>query len=239
MDNTLYPVFLKLEELSVLVIGGGKVAVEKLESLLGNAPATRVKLVAKEISHEIGEMQQNFPNISLHERAFVPEDFDEADIAIAAVNSLSVAEEIRTAAREKKILVNIADKPALCDFYLGSIVKKNSLKIAISTNGKSPTVAKRIREMLTEMIPDDMEILLGNMQNIRNRLHGDFSYKVQELNRLTTEYLYESSHLEKRSHRNRTAWKQISLYPVMVAFLTFVLLVLLVIYLFVGVSRLR
>jgi siroheme synthase-like protein len=59
---------------------------------------------------------------------------------IVAVNDLAWSEEIRNDAKAKGILVNVADKPGLCDFYLGSIVQKGNLKIAISTNGKSPTL---------------------------------------------------------------------------------------------------
>jgi len=88
--------------------------------------------------------------------------------------------------KEKKVLTNVADKPDLCDFYLGSIVQKGNLKIAISTNGKSPTIAKRIKEILNETIPDEMDDLLNNMQRIRNGLKGDFNDKVKRLNDITS-----------------------------------------------------
>lgn len=189
MSNSLYPVFLKLENLSLLIIGGGKVALEKLESVLGNSPDTAIKLVAKEISPEVRSLQKSFPNIILHERAYSDHDFNDADLAIIAVNDIAVAGEIREKANQRNILVNIADKPDLCDFYLGSIVKKGSLKIAISTNGKSPTIAKRLRETFTELIPDEMDHVLDNMQHIRNQMKGDFNDKVKELNKITTEYL--------------------------------------------------
>lgn len=189
MSNSLYPVFLKLENLSLLIIGGGKVALEKLESVLGNSPYTAIKLVAIEISPEVRSLQNSFPNIILHERAYIDHDFNDTDLAIIAVNDIAIAGEIREKANQRNILVNIADKPDLCDFYLGSIVKKGSLKIAISTNGKSPTIAKRLRETFTEVIPDEMDHVLDNMQHIRNQLKGDFNYKVKELNKITTEYL--------------------------------------------------
>lgn len=189
MSNSLYPIFLKLETLSLLIIGGGKVALEKLDSVLGNSPDTVVKLVAKEIIPEVRALQSQFPNITLHERAYNDTDFDTVDLAVIAVNDIVLAGQIRDRAHQKNVLVNIADKPDLCDFYLGSIVKKGNLKIAISTNGKSPTIAKRLRETFTEIIPDEMDHILDNMQNIRNQLKGDFNYKVKELNKITTQYL--------------------------------------------------
>ncbi|MCL1665412.1 ABC transporter permease [Elizabethkingia ursingii] len=199
MSNSLYPIFVKLESLSLLVIGGGKIALEKLNSVLVNAPKTPVKLVAKEIIPEVWALQQEYKNLVLEQRAYTYADFDTADLVIAAVNDPVVAEQIRNDAHVKGVLVNIADKPELCDFYLGSIVRKGELKIAISTNGKSPTIAKRLREILTETIPDEVDEVLDNMQNIRQQLKGDFDYKVQELNRLTTEYLSKDKGKDKQT----------------------------------------
>ncbi|HFK5553679.1 TPA: TSUP family transporter [Elizabethkingia anophelis] len=199
MSNSLYPIFVKLETLSLLIIGGGKIALEKLDSVLNNAPQTSVKLVAKEIILEVKALQEEYKNLVLEQRAYTYADFDAADLVIAAVNDLVVAEQIRNDAHVKGVLVNIADKPELCDFYLGSIVRKGELKIAISTNGKSPTIAKRLREILTETIPDEVDEVLDNMQNIRQQLKGDFEYKIQELNRLTTEYLSKENSKDKLS----------------------------------------
>ncbi|QIY91661.1 TSUP family transporter [Chryseobacterium gallinarum] len=200
MSNTLYPIFLKLEELSLLIIGGGNIALEKLQSVLTNAPETKIKLVGKEINDEIKTLPQQFPNLELYERPYAGDDFERVDLVIAAVNDIELAEQIRKEAHQNNLLVNIADKPGLCDFYLGSIVRKGNLKIAISTNGKSPTIAKRLREVLTETIPDeDMNGLLDNMQDIRNRLQGNFDEKVKTLNKLTTQYLEEKDNPDHRT----------------------------------------
>src|SRR5690242_14210753 len=83
--NLLFPVFLKLEELRVLLVGGGKVGLEKLSAILGNAPDTTVTVVAKEISEEIKELAKTH-RVHLHERAFIATDLDEKDVAIIAVN---------------------------------------------------------------------------------------------------------------------------------------------------------
>src|SRR5699024_4102912 len=108
------------------------------------------------------------------------------DLEIVAINDSEISSRIAFVCKEKKILTNVADKPDLCDFYLGSIVQKGNLKIAISTNGKSPTIAKRIKEVLNETIPDEMDDLLNNMQRIRNGLKGDFNDKVKRLNDITS-----------------------------------------------------
>lgn len=145
--NLLFPVFLKLEELRVLLVGAGKVGTEKLSALLANSPAAPVTVVAVIISDEVRKLAKHHPNITLQERAFVESDLEEKDLVVIAVNEKESSLAIRAAAKQRNILVNVADTPEQCDFYLSSIVQKGNLKIAISTNGKSPTAAKRIKEV--------------------------------------------------------------------------------------------
>ena len=116
--------------------------------------------------------------------------FDESDIkdhkiVIAATNHKEVNSEIFKASRAKRVLINVADTPSLCDFYMGSIVTKGNLKIAISTNGKSPTFSKRLRQLLEQTIPEESHDLIKNLRLIRDRLSGSFSVKVKELNSIT------------------------------------------------------
>ncbi|MFD2146817.1 TSUP family transporter [Mucilaginibacter antarcticus] len=111
---------------------------------------------------------------------------DGVDLVIAATDDSALNAYIRESAHQRKLLINVADKPDLCDFYLGSIVKKGDLKIGISTNGKSPTIAKRLREVLDENIPDEIDITLQQMAGLRNTLSGDFAAKVKHLNEITS-----------------------------------------------------
>src|SRR5207237_7664963 len=124
-------------------------------------------------------------NIAMIEKPYDRSDLEGADLVIVAVNDIPVATQIKMDARRAGKLVNVADKPELCDFYLSSVVRKGNLKIAISTNGKSPTIAKRIKEVIYNMIPDEMEGVLNNMQTIREGIAGDFSEKVRQLNDIT------------------------------------------------------
>ena len=184
-QNELFPVFLKLNQLRVLIVGGGYVGMEKLQALLSNSPSATIKLVATQISTEIRELTKEYNTITLVEKPYAISDFDYIDIAIAAINDPVISSLVAADAKSKGILVNVADKPDLCDFYLGSIVQKGNLKIAISTNGKSPTIAKRIKEVLNEALPDEIDALLDNMQSIRNKISGDFAEKVKQLNEIT------------------------------------------------------
>ena len=183
--NQLFPVFLKLEKLQLLMVGGGYVGMEKLGAVLNNSPEANIKLVATTISDEIKLLAKNYPKLLLIERPYETDDIDGADIVIAAVNDRAISEQVVTDAKQKGKLVNAADKPDLCDFYLSSVVQKGNLKIAISTNGKSPTIAKRIKEFLNDTLPGELDNLLDNMQNIRNKITGDFTEKVKQLNEIT------------------------------------------------------
>jgi uncharacterized membrane protein YfcA len=102
-----------------------------------------------------------------------------------AVNDKQVNLAVQFDARAKGKLINVADTPELCDFYLGSVVKKGNLKIAISTNGKSPTIAKRLKEIFAESLPDQLDEVLENMHIIRGKLNGDLTSKISRLNDIT------------------------------------------------------
>ncbi len=185
--NELYPVFLKTRQLTLLVAGGGKVAHEKLTFLWKSSPGSRVRLVATRVSPQVRELiAAKGPLVEVFERPFAEPDLEGVDLVIAATNDRAANLLIRRHARERHLLVNVADTPDLCDFYLGSIVTKGDLKIAISTNGRSPTFARRFREMLEELLPASIPEMLVNLRTIRDALKGDFTHKVDRLNELTS-----------------------------------------------------
>lgn len=209
--NHLFPVFLKLEHLKVLVVGAGYVGREKLSALLQNSPHASVRIVATAISAEVRQLAEGY-NVIFTERSYQSSDIDDADIVIAALNDRQVSEQVATNARSKGKLVNVADKPELCDFYLSSVVQKGSIKIAISTNGKSPTVAKRLKEVIAGMIPDEMEKVLDNLQRVRKRMHGEsFEEKVKKLNSITEILVTQNRETEKPATRH---WQKIATYSV-------------------------
>jgi phosphoadenosine phosphosulfate reductase len=199
--NLLFPIFLKLEQLNVLIVGGGKVGLEKLTAILKNSPSTQITLVATVLSPEVRALVTEYPNVEVRERPYQSEDLNGHDLVIAATNDRLVSEQIKREAKEKKILANVADTPDLCDFYLGSIVKKGDLKIAISTNGKSPTLAKRMREFFEGSLPDDTQALLDNLRGIRSRIQGDFNEKLTMLNELTSSFIAEQEETTKTQAR--------------------------------------
>ncbi len=197
-DNKLFPVFLKLENFRVLVVGGGKIGLEKVTAILNNSPATPIHLVAETILPELDQLHAIYPNLSITQRSFQNKDLDGADFVIIAVNNKATSLSIKHEAEKRKLITNVADTPEQCDFYLGSIVQKGDIKIAVSTNGKSPTIAKRIRETLEESFPEEINESLDNLASLRGKLSGDFTEKVKQLNEITSVLSGKSPATKKR-----------------------------------------
>lgn len=182
--NPLYPIFLKAHQLEFLIVGGGYVALEKMEFLFKSSPQANVTLVAPFIREETLNFIKNKPVVVI-KRKFCLDDLHRKKIIIATTDNPEVNKKIKLACNRRQILVNVADTPELCDFYMGGIVTKGNLKIGISTNGKSPTLAKRIRQFLESILPDEIDELLETLRNYRETLKGDFESKVIEMNKRT------------------------------------------------------
>lgn len=204
--NQLYPVFLKLDQLNLLLVGAGNVALEKLHSLLANSPETHITIVAPVVKEEIRKLIYRHPRCKIEQRAFAEKDLDGKELVILATDDPELHKRIKQLTTERGILTNVADTPDLCDFYLGSIVQKGNLKIAISTNGKSPTAAKRIREVLNEALPGELDEMIDNLHKVRSKLNGNFEHKVKKLNSITKVLV------EKDNADGEKRWKKIATY---------------------------
>ena len=204
--NPLFPVFLKLEQFRVLLVGGGHVGLEKLTAILGNSPATAVTVVAPRLHPELPALAARHSAVRVLARPYHDDDLTGHDFVFVATDDPALNRRIRAAGRARHLLTNVADTPAECDFYLASVVQKGDLKVAISTNGKSPTVAKRLRAVLDETLPDELHPLLGNLARIRRQLGGNFAHKVRELNTLTAG-LAGGPHYESPATRH---WRRVA-----------------------------
>lgn len=194
--NDLYPIFLRPGQFRLLLVGAGYVGFEKLSFLMKSSPQAKVLVVAPEISADVRALAADAPGVELQQKVFEPADLNGIQWVIAGTALPEVNLEVYRAAKAANVLVNVADTPELCDFYLGSIVTKGDLKIAISTNGKSPTFAKRFREMLEEVLPESIHEILSKLAEIRAGLKGDFSQKIAKLDEIT-EVLKGSSSTDK------------------------------------------
>jgi precorrin-2 dehydrogenase/sirohydrochlorin ferrochelatase len=182
--NQLYPIFLKVRVLQTLIIGGGNVALEKLTFLLKSSPEAQVTLVSPMFREETIALavKHGIPMIlQVYDSSFL----EGKHMVIATTDSDGVNKSVYNDCKERNILVNLADNPPYCDFYMGGIVTKGNVKIAISTNGKSPTMAKRLRQFFEDVIPADINELAENLNEYRKTIKGDFEQKVEAMNEFT------------------------------------------------------
>jgi siroheme synthase-like protein len=207
--NQLYPVFLKLEQLNILLVGAGNVGLEKLHSLLSNSPQAKITIVAPVIKEEVRKLVYKHDSCELLQKEFEETDLDGKELVILATDDKQLHVRIKELTTAKGILTNVADTPDLCDFYLGSIVQKGNLKIAISTNGKSPTAAKRIKEVLHDALPGELDETIENLHKVRNRLNGNFEYKVKKLNAMTRVLVDKETAWNERKWRKLATWSLI------------------------------
>ncbi len=141
----LYPVSLRLDGTSVVVVGGGTVATRKIDRLLGCGAV--VEVVAPEGSAEV-EAWAASGRIEWTRREFEPSDLDGARLVLAATSRREVNEAVAAAARGRRVWVNVADVPDLCTFHLPALVDMHPLTVAVSTSGASPAFARFLRESI-------------------------------------------------------------------------------------------
>ncbi|NCP20472.1 MAG: siroheme synthase [Flavobacteriales bacterium CG_4_9_14_0_2_um_filter_35_242] len=186
--NELYPIFLKVSKLQILIVGGGAVGLEKLRFLLKSSPNANVIVLSINFLPALIALAKKH-QIQLIEAPYHKSFLKERPIVIAATDSNAVNIQVYNDCKQRNILVNVADNPPYCDFFMGGIVTKGNIKIAISTNGKSPILAKRLRQFFEQVLPDDINELSKNINTYRKSTLGIFSEKVKALNQLTKSLL--------------------------------------------------
>ncbi|WP_299888948.1 bifunctional precorrin-2 dehydrogenase/sirohydrochlorin ferrochelatase [uncultured Lacinutrix sp.] len=182
--NNLYPLFLKVKNLDILIVGGGYVAEEKLTFLLKSSPDAKVTMLSPMYRKGTLEVARK-GNVNLIKDYYNINYLDRKHIVIATTDNPEVNIQVYQDCRAQSKLVNVADNPPYCDFYMGGIVTKGNVKVAISTNGKSPTTAKRLRQFFEDVIPENIDDLVRNLNKYIKTIKGDFEHKVETLNEFT------------------------------------------------------
>lgn len=182
--NNLYPVFLKVKNLQVLIVGGGFVAEEKLTFLLKSSPDANVTMVSPMFREDTIKIAET-GNVTRIVDTYNDSYLEGKHIVVATTDLPEVNVQVYNACRAQSKLVNVADNPPYCDFYMGGIVTKGNVKVAISTNGKSPTTAKRLRQFFEDVIPENIDDMVKNLNEYRKTIKGDFEQKVETLNEFT------------------------------------------------------
>lgn len=188
---SLLPIFVKLQDRLVVVVGGGGIAAGKIEGLL--AAGARVRVVAPEVTPRIREWIEQ-KQVEWQTAAFEPRHLDGAFLVIAATSAPGVNEAAFSEAEARGILCNAVDDIGHCHFYYGSVVQRGDLQIAISTNGKSPALAQRLRIQLEKQFGSEYEVWLEWLGAARELLRaGDGSADSKKilLHHLASQPMFE------------------------------------------------
>ncbi len=162
-----FPAFLKLDEKPIIVIGGGKIASDKISHLLDFTK--NITIIAPKIDDKIENFIQNF-SLSYHARRYEKGDVEGFFIAIVAVDDLSLQESIYHECQRFGVLCNAVDSIDYCDFIFPSYIKKDDLIIAFSTSGTSPALSKYLRRAMEKMLPKDIGEFLQKLGKLRKEL---------------------------------------------------------------------
>jgi siroheme synthase-like protein len=198
---SLLPIFVKLRDRLVVVVGGGSVAEGKIEGLF--AAEARVRVVAPRVTPAIAQWVAQ-GKVEWRAKAFTPADLDGAYLVIAATSAPGVNEGVFVEADARGILCNAVDDIENCHFYYGSVVQRGDLQIAISTNGKSPALAQRLRLQLEKQFGSEYELWLEWLGAARELLRagdGSADSKKVLLHHLASEPMFERFLDEARRRR--------------------------------------
>lgn len=162
-----YPVHLDIQNRNCLVVGGGAVGTRKVVTLL-NCGAN-VTVVSPDISEKLRELAGS-PGLTLKQRPYQPADLAGMFLVIGATDDETLNRRISRDAEQRGTLCNIADRPEICNFILPSIVQRDDLVVTISTSGRSPALAKKLRKSLETQFGEEYGVLLRLMGGIRKKL---------------------------------------------------------------------
>lgn len=160
-------VALRVEGLPLLVVGGGRVATERVQSLLG--AGARPRVIAPDIDSKLEEYESN-AEITVEKRKFVDSDLHGIRIVFVAIDDVVESRRIAELARKMGVSVNVADRPGHCDFYFCAVHRQGPLQIAVSTNGQGPGLAGRIRDELADSLPEEIGRALEHFSKVRRSL---------------------------------------------------------------------
>jgi uroporphyrin-III C-methyltransferase/precorrin-2 dehydrogenase/sirohydrochlorin ferrochelatase len=202
---SLFPIFVKLQGRPVVVVGGGNIAAGKIPGLL--QAQARVRVIAPHINAQIAAWA-DASEIRWSTKEFAPADLQDATLVIAATSLQAVNAAVFQAAEARGIFCNAVDDIANCHFYYGSIVQRGDLQIAISTNGKSPALAQRLRKELERQYPAEYAAWLDSLGDAREKLRASSDPKENfEENKAILHRLASSEMFSRfvRSHKRESA----------------------------------
>jgi len=202
---SLLPIFVRLRDRLVVIVGGGAVAEGKIEGLL--AAEARVRVVAPQVTPAVSQWIEH-GKVEWRAKMFAPSDLEAAYLVIAATSAPGVNEAVFSEADARGILCNAVDDIEHCHFYYGSVVQRGDLQIAVSTNGKSPALAQRLRLQLEKQFGPEYGLWLEWLGAARELLRagdGSTDSKKVLLHHLASQPMFERFLQERRRRAGQGA----------------------------------
>jgi len=196
---SLFPMFLKLQDRPCLVVGAGAIGEGKAQSLL--EAGALVCVVAPRATQRLQELAATGA-INWLRRKFTPADLDGKSLVIAATSTPSVNELVFSESQKRQVLCNAVDDPPHCDFFYGAVVRRGDLQIAISTNGKSPAFAQRLRELLEQQFGPEFAEKVDKLGAAREKLFRsrmDPARRKQLLHKIARQQITADTHRSRPS----------------------------------------
>ena len=166
-----YPIYLSLKNKRVVVIGGGDVAQRKVESLLGTG--AYITIISPEVTPRLESLAEA-NQIQIQRRAYAHGDCNGAMLVFSATDDAHVSTAVFREATKAGALVNTADQPALCDFIMPAVVRRGDIAIAISTSGKSPGLAARLRRKIAKVVGPEYAKFAELLSQARDEIRQTF-----------------------------------------------------------------
>ena len=182
-----FPMYMDMNHLNVLVVGGGHIALEKLEKLVDFTDP--IDVISQTYTTDAISFL-NKHNLTYATRTYKEGDIDAYDIVIVATDGIDLHKRIFDESRNKRILVNSVDDTAYCDFIFPSYVKEGDLTISFSTSGASPAFAKHIRGYFERIIPKNVGAFLAKMKALRKEIPKGKA-RMKKFDLMAKEYIEE------------------------------------------------
>ena len=192
-----FPAFIKLDDLHILIVGGGYIAHEKLDHLLDFTQ--NITVIAPELSNEMQALITEH-SLPFKQRSYKEGDIKDFGIVVVAVDDIPLQAAIFEESKQHNCLCNAVDSVDYCDFIFPSYMKKDDLTIAISTSGASPAMAKHLRRYLEKLIPDSISGFLDEMKSLRRTLPKG-KKRMQMLDKKAENYIKDTFKNPSQSQR--------------------------------------
>lgn len=173
-QDKLFPVFLNLSGRSVLVVGAGSVALQKLQQLISTG--AQIIIIAVSVQDTVRQLaNENTDRVTLLERPVALDDLANRDLIIAATNDSALNRQLVDEARHRGIWINAVDDPGNCDFFTAAVIDKGPIRIAISSEGRFPGFVTALRKTLQQALPDEHLGSVDELGQLRDRFKQEYN----------------------------------------------------------------